>query len=74
MQSSGMRLSGSSDSAGYVSNGLRTDHFGTSVLKSGLMITGAEAYAKRWRARRRILISILFVSQIDSIALRRVRE
>lgn len=65
MQSSGTRLSGSSDGDGYVSNGFRTAHVGCRFLKFGLRITGADEYARKCRARRRILIPILFWSQYD---------
>lgn len=65
MQSSGTRLSGSSAGDGYVSSGFRTDHVGCRFLKFGLRITGADEYARKWRARRRILIPILFWSQYD---------
>ena len=36
-------------------------------MKFGLRITGAEEYAKKCRARRRILMPILFWSQYDKI-------
>lgn len=42
MQSSGTRLSGSSDGDGYVSSGFLIAHVGCRVLKFGLMITGAD--------------------------------
>ena len=56
-----------------MSSGLRTDHIGLRVLKLGRSMTGLEEYARRCRARRRSFISILFASQMESIALRRVR-
>lgn len=65
MQSSGTKASGSSDAAGYVSSGLRTDHDGCSLEKFGRITTGADEYARKCLARRRILMPILFWSQYD---------
>ena len=50
-----------------MSSGFRTDHVGCRFLKFGLRITGADEYARKCRARRRILTPILFWSQYDKM-------